>query len=105
MASPSVRRDLKALHRLISQTDQILASIPDPHPSIPAARESLIAALALSKDLIKRSMATSATSEAASALGSKGGQRTAERGPEYFKKIASMRKTRAGGRPRRKQDH
>jgi hypothetical protein len=36
---------------------------------------------------------------AAVALGRKGGQATAERGPDYFRKIAAMRKTRAGGRP------
>src|ERR1700680_1053121 len=35
----------------------------------------------------------------ASLLGSIGGRKTAERGPEYFKRIAGMRKTRAGGRP------
>jgi hypothetical protein len=37
----------------------------------------------------------------ASLLGSIGGKKTAERGPEYFRKIAAMRKTRAGGRPRK----
>lgn len=35
------------------------------------------------------------------ALGSRGGQKTAERGPEYFSKIAAMRKERKGGRPRK----
>lgn len=34
-------------------------------------------------------------------LGRQGGLKTAERGPEYFKKIAAMRKTRSGGRPRK----
>jgi molybdenum-dependent DNA-binding transcriptional regulator ModE len=33
--------------------------------------------------------------------GRKGGTKTAERGPEYFRQIAAMRKTRAGGRPRK----
>ena len=33
--------------------------------------------------------------------GRKGGSKTAERGPEYFRKIAAMRKTKAGGRPRK----
>jgi hypothetical protein len=37
----------------------------------------------------------------ASLLGSIGGQKTAERGPDYFRKIAAMRKTRAGGRPKK----
>jgi len=32
-------------------------------------------------------------------FGRRGGQKTAERGPEYFRRIAAMRKTRAGGRP------
>jgi hypothetical protein len=33
--------------------------------------------------------------------GRKGGATTAKRGPEYFRQIAAMRKTRAGGRPRK----
>lgn len=34
-------------------------------------------------------------------FGRRGGKKTAERGPEYFRQIAAMRKTRAGGRPRK----
>jgi hypothetical protein len=30
-----------------------------------------------------------------------GGRETAKRGPEYFRKIAAMRKTKAGGRPKK----
>jgi hypothetical protein len=37
-------------------------------------------------------------------FGKKGGMKTAERGPEYFKRIAAMRKTRGGGRPRKQVD-
>lgn len=92
MASPSTRRDMKALRRLINQADLVLASIPNPHPSIASARESLNAALALSGDLAKRQ-------PDAVALGAKGGQKTAERGSDHFRKLAAMRKTRAGGRP------
>lgn len=95
MASPNIARDLKALRRLISQADLALGTIPDPHPSIAASRESLKAAIALSTDLAKRQ-------PDAVALGAKGGKKTAERGPEYFAKIAAMRKTRSGGRPKRK---
>jgi len=40
---------------------------------------------------------------APSLLGQMGGKKTAERGPEYFRKIAAMRKTNAGGRPRKQQ--
>jgi hypothetical protein len=32
-------------------------------------------------------------------LGAKGGKETAKRGPEYFRKIAAMRKEHKGGRP------
>ena len=91
MASPNTVRDLKALHRLIHQADLVLGTIQ--HPSIPAARESLQAALALSTDLANRQ-------PDAAALGAKGGAKTAERGPEYYAKIASMRINRKGGRPR-----
>ena len=33
--------------------------------------------------------------------GRKGGTKTAERGPDYFRQIAAMRKTRGGGRPKK----
>jgi hypothetical protein len=38
---------------------------------------------------------------AAVSLGRRGGKATAERGPDYFKKIQAMRKNRKGGRPRK----
>lgn len=93
MASPNTRRDLKALHRLINQADLTLATIADPHASVSSARESLGAALALSRQLARRE-------PDAAALGSKGGKKTAERGPEYFARIAGMRRQRKGGRPK-----
>jgi hypothetical protein len=34
-------------------------------------------------------------------FGAKGGKKTAERGPDYFRQIAAMRKTKSGGRPRK----
>ena len=34
-------------------------------------------------------------------IGKKGGTKTAERGPDYFRQIAAMRKTKAGGRPKK----
>jgi hypothetical protein len=43
------------------------------------------------------------TEQAPSVLGAMGGQKTAERGPDYYRQIAAMRKTRAGGRPRKHQ--
>jgi hypothetical protein len=50
----------------------------------------------LAKDLL-----SSPTSVPAATLGKLGGEKTAQRGPEYFRQIAAMRKTRAGGRPKR----
>ena len=38
-------------------------------------------------------------SEAAAAMGRKGGKSTAKRGKDYFRKIAAMRKSFKGGRP------
>jgi uncharacterized protein involved in exopolysaccharide biosynthesis len=98
MASPSTRRDLKALRNLINQADLSLALVPE-HPSIASARESLNAALALSKDLVNRF--ADPLKAGAAALGAKGGSKTAERGPEYFRQIAAKRKSRKGGRPRK----
>lgn len=37
----------------------------------------------------------------AAALGRLCGKRTAERGPDYFRKIEAMRKTKSGGRPKK----
>lgn len=34
-------------------------------------------------------------------FGRKGGMKTAERGPEYYRQIAAMRKTHGGGRPKK----
>ena len=36
--------------------------------------------------------------------GRSGGKKTAERGPDYFRQIAAMRKTKAGGRPKKQPD-
>jgi uncharacterized protein involved in exopolysaccharide biosynthesis len=102
MASPSVRRDLKALRNLINQADLSLALVPE-HPSIASARESLNAALALSRDLVKRLGDPLKTG--AAALGAKGGSKTAERGPDYYAQIAAMRKNRRGGRPRKRKEN
>jgi hypothetical protein len=93
MAASTKKQDLKALQRIVSQADLVLGTITDPHPSIKRCRELLQAAVALSKDLAERP-------PEAVALGAIGGRKTAERGPEYFARIAAMRKNRAGGRPK-----
>jgi hypothetical protein len=104
MPSASIRRDLKAVRNLINQADRVLATIPQPHHSVGGARESLTAALALTRDIIQRSTAAPVDESAAAALGAKGGNATlASKGPEYFKRISAMRKKKAGGRPRKER--
>jgi hypothetical protein len=104
MPSASIRRDLKVVRNLIDQADLVLATIHDPHPSIGSARESLTAALALTRDIIQRSTSTQVDESAAAALGAKGGNATlASKGPEYFKRISAMRKAKKGGRPRKEK--
>lgn len=45
-------------------------------------------------------MSEESKNPAAVELGKRGGQKTAERGPEYYAQIQALRETRAGGRPR-----
>jgi hypothetical protein len=85
------RNDLRALRNLISEAETLLATTTLPEGRSQRAHELLCSAVALADDLLAIPPAV--------ALGRKGGQKTAERGPEYFKRIAAMRKTRAGGRP------
>jgi hypothetical protein len=67
--------DPKALRRLISPADLVLETIRNPHPSIARSRKLLGAALKLTTHLV--------TASPAVVLGAKGGNETAERGPEY----------------------
>jgi hypothetical protein len=84
VAKPNLQGDLKALKRLIHQADGVLGTIPNPHPSFASTRESLKGALRLADSL--------AEVDPADALGAKGGNATAKRGPEYFAIIAAVRK-------------
>src|ERR1035438_7809005 len=97
----TIHRDLKALHRLVNQADLVLAAIPSPDASIASARESLNAALRLSRDLVSRPITEALKVSPAAALGSKGGAVIAKRGSDYFRQLAAKRKNRAGGRPRK----
>jgi hypothetical protein len=45
-------------------------------------------------------MVEEAKNSAAVELGKRGGEKTAERGPEYYAEIQALRKTKAGGRPK-----
>jgi hypothetical protein len=90
---PSKQADLKALKRLIKELERVLGIGPIP-PGIQARSAELFQSIyALTDDLIERTPAKQ--------LGALGGAKTAERGPEYFKQIAAMRKTNAGGRPKK----
>lgn len=91
------RSDLQALQNLLEQAHLIVSSDPLPRGGRERAAELLNAALRLSAALVDSKRAK----PAAVVLGAKGGKQTAKRGPEYFSKIAAMRKTRAGGRPRK----
>ena len=87
------RADLKALRNMIAEADLILSTTTLPQGRAERAHELLGTAVKLADHLL--------TEKPAAVLGAKGGKKTAERGPDYFKKIAAMRKTRAGGRPKR----
>ena len=97
MAKPS-NHELHALRNLISEADLILETSPAlPENRTAAARNLLRTALALTEDFIEQSKLSPAVS-----LGRKGGTVTAQRfGSEHFRQLAAMRKTRAGGRPRK----
>jgi hypothetical protein len=90
---PSKRTDLQALKRLIKELERVLRMGPIPAGIQNRSEELFRAIYALTDDLIERTPAAM--------LGSLGGQETAKRGPEYYAKIAGMRKTRAGGRPKK----
>jgi hypothetical protein len=85
------RADLKALRNMIFEAETILSTTTLPRGRAERAFELLGSAVKLADHLL--------TEKPAALLGAKGGKKTAERGPEYFAKIAAMRKTRAGGRP------
>jgi hypothetical protein len=86
------KADLKALRSMISEAEMILTTTTLPQGRAERARELLGTAVKLADHLL--------TEKPAALLGAKGGKKTAERGPDYFKRIAGMRKTRAGGRPK-----
>lgn len=89
------RTQLLALKRLLSQAELALS----PDVANGRCRELLSAASALTGDILKQDKMP-----AAAALGQRGGSVTAKRGSEYFRQLAAKRKTRAGGRPRKKTE-
>jgi len=91
MAKP--RTDLRALRNLIAEAETLLSTTVLPEGRPERCRELLKAAIALADHLLSIPPAV--------ALGRQGGLKTAQRGPEYFRRIAAMRRTKAGGRPRK----
>jgi hypothetical protein len=90
----SIRTELAALKNIL---DQALETVPDmPENRTARFRELLASALALTGDLLKQAKTPSAV-----ALGRKGGQASARKGSEYFRRLAAKRKTHGGGRPRK----
>ena len=85
------RADLKALRNMVAEAETLLTTTL-PHGRVERARELLGTAVKLTDHLL--------TEKPAAVLGAKGGKKTAERGRDYFRKIAALRKTRAGGRPK-----
>jgi hypothetical protein len=90
-------RDLHALRNLIDEAHVVLTTIDLPQGRGKRAAQLLTSALALTDDLI-------ANPSTAVSLGQRGGLKTAERGSDYFRKIAAKRKTRGGGRPRKQTE-
>jgi hypothetical protein len=91
------KQDLKALRGMIAEALTILETTTLPQGRAERARELLGTAVKLADHL--------ANEKPAAVLGARGGKTTAQRmkekDPDYYKKIAAMRKTRAGGRPRK----
>ena len=90
------RADLKALRNMIAEAETILTTITLPQGRAERAKELLGAAVKLADHLL--------TEKPAALLGAKGGKTTAKlmkaKDPDYYRRIAAMRKTKAGGRPK-----
>ena len=93
----STRQELTALRSMISEAHLILSTTELPEGRAARSQELLSSALALADDLLASAKAPAA------ALGRKGGTVTAKKGSDHFRQLAAMRKTRAGGRPRKSE--
>ena len=89
------RNDLRSLRNMIAKAHDILRTTQLPERRAERAYELLTAGLHLADNLLQESPAAM--------LGAKGGKATAKRGPDYFRKIAAMRKEHRGGRPPKPQ--
>jgi hypothetical protein len=80
---------------MLLEAQHLLGTTQLPESRSERAYELLTAAVHLADHLLEVNPAAS--------MGKKGGKKTAERGPDYFRKIAAMRKEHKGGRPRTSQ--
>lgn len=87
------KNDLSALRNIIAEAQDIVSTTVLPEGRSGRLRELMASAIFLADHLLEESPAAT--------LGKKGGQSTAKRGPDYFRKIAAQRKTRSGGRPKK----
>ena len=82
---------------MISEAETLLPTTTLPQGRAERAKELLGTALKLADHLLEVNPAA--------AMGKKGGKTTAKlmkaKDPDYYKRIAGMRKTKAGGRPRK----
>jgi hypothetical protein len=78
---------------MIAEAETILKTTDLPEGRADRASELLGAAVKLADHLLAESPAAT--------LGAKGGKATAKRGSEFYRKIAAMRKTKGGGRPKK----
>ena len=81
---------------MIGEAHLLLTTTELPENRARRACELLGTALKLADHLLTESPAVT--------LGKLGGQKIAERGSDYFKKLAAKRKTHGGGRPRKQAE-
>jgi hypothetical protein len=91
------KNDLRSLRNIIGEAQDIVNTTELPEGRSEKLRELLTSAIFLADHLLEESPAA--------VLGEKGGRITAKRGPDYFRKIAALRKERKGGRPPKKSIH
>ncbi len=66
--------------------------------------ESLLENVDAAKGMVRLLLLKPTPDAAAATLGKRGGTETAKRGAEFYSEISALRKTRAGGRPKKRQD-
>jgi hypothetical protein len=99
--SATVLRDANDARGLIGEAKALLSDARVPINKRLSAKQSGDAWFLLDKADARLDGLMTYVSLSPAEMGRKGGAKTAQRGPEYFAKIAAMRKTKAGGRPKK----